>query len=46
MGLTEAWTGVIVGVSGWLGASVSIGILEKIIRRKLGLKEDDDVQKP
>lgn len=31
------WTGVIVGTSGWLGADVSVVLVEKLIRRRLGL---------
>jgi hypothetical protein len=35
--MSEAWTGVVVGVSGWLGANVTIQIVEKVVRRKLGV---------
>ena len=37
MHLGDEWTGVIVGVSGWLGATTTIQLLEKIINKKLGL---------
>lgn len=39
LNVNEQWTGVIVGVSGWLGASTSIKILELIVRKKLGLSK-------
>lgn len=41
MVLSESWTGVIVGVSGWLGASTTIKMLEGMVRKKLGVSDDD-----
>lgn len=40
MGLESGWTGLIVGVSGWLGAAATIQILEYFARDKLGLGKD------
>ena len=45
VGLSSEWTGVIVGVSGWLGANATLRILEIVVYRKLGINKDDSESK-
>jgi hypothetical protein len=37
MAISPEWTGIIVGITGWLGAQATILGLEGVARRKLGL---------
>lgn len=42
MALSAQWTGVCVGTCGWLGASVSIRMLERLVRSRLGVAPGPD----
>lgn len=35
--LNSSWTGAIVGVSGWMGASASAKVVELLVARRLGI---------
>jgi hypothetical protein len=40
MKLSDQWTGVCVGVFGWMGANVTMMLLEKIVVAKFGLPQE------
>lgn len=41
LNLDWMWSGLVVGVFGWLGAGASIAVFTKLIRKKLGIKLDE-----
>jgi hypothetical protein len=41
LGVDWRWSGVVVGVFGWLGAEASIVFVIRIVKSKLGLRSDD-----
>lgn len=38
LGLSMDWSGVVVGMSGWMGASATLRLIEVLVYNKLGLK--------
>lgn len=46
IGLDPLWSGFIVGIFGWLGASASIRVLERFAHERLGLKLGDKADRP
>lgn len=42
VGFSQRWTAVTVAVSGWLGATVTMHSLEKLVFKKLGVPKNAD----
>lgn len=45
MGVDPLWSGFIIGVFGWLGANVTIRLLERIVYERLGIKLRENTDK-
>ena len=42
MELSRQWTGAMVGICGWLGSTATIAMLEPVVRRIFGVKDNAD----
>lgn len=45
IGVDPLWSGFIIGVFGWLGANVTIRLLERIVYERLGIKLRENTDK-
>jgi predicted anti-sigma-YlaC factor YlaD len=39
MNMSVQWTGVVVGVCGWLGGAAAMRLLERVVTRKVGVND-------
>lgn len=41
MEVNTTWTGVIVGMSGWIGATATMRVIESVVYKRLGITQTD-----
>ncbi len=48
IGVTEYWTGLLVGISGWMGAKASISMLARLVNKRtpFQIEESKDEKSP